>query len=275
MNDHILLHVDGLTDVGNRRQNNEDAWWAGRPGGEHRYMNAGNAPLRLDPHAGPVLLLVSDGVGGASAGEVASRMGVTLIADALAHSAAALTDAGSMRKAIRSALDSAHAAILAKAAEPGCDGMGATLSLLCFIGDERACWAQAGDSRIYAWRGGRLRQISQDHSLVGRMRQRGEITEAEARRHPLRNQIDLSLGDTLNPFEPDSGVEDVEPGDVFLLCSDGLSDGLWDREIEETLAAVRAPEQVRPAVRRLVSGANDASGRDNITAVIALAGGAP
>lgn len=269
-----LLHIDGLTDIGNRRQNNEDAWWAGRPGGEHRVMEAGVAPLRLDPTEGPVVVLVSDGVGGASAGEVASSMAVSLVADSLRQKAEALKKAETAGPALVRAMRDAHVAILEKSDEPGFDGMGATLSVLCFTGDGAACWAQAGDSRIYVVRAGRLRQISRDHSPVGRLRQQGQITEAEARKHPSRNQIDLSMGDRLNAFEPDTGVEEVHVGDVFLLCSDGLSDGLWDREIEHALLALRSPEEVRATVQGLIKGAKQASGRDNITAVVTLAGSA-
>jgi PPM family protein phosphatase len=106
---------------------------------------------------------------------------------------------------------------------------------------------------------------------VGRMRQEGRITEEEARRHPQRNQIDQSLGDPTSAFRPDTGWEKVHPGDVFLVCSDGLSDGLWDREIERILDGVRRAANVRPAVQALVTGARQGSGRDNITAVVALA----
>ena len=241
-------------------------------GGEHYFMKPGPAPLRVNLEAGgpQALLLVSDGVGGANAGEVASQMAVNLISGGLSRARDTLVEARTAREAILAALHAANTAIMAKAAEPEFDGMGATLSLLCFAGKTEACWGQAGDSRIYVCCQGRLRQISRDHSPVGRLRQEGKISEAEARHHPLRNQIDQSLGDPSNLFQPDSGIEHIHPGDVFLLCSDGLSDGLWDREIEEVLAGVHVPADVRPAVQRLVGGAKKASGRDNITAVLAL-----
>lgn len=275
MDDPTLLHIDGLTDIGNRRANNEDAWWAGRPGGEHRLMDPGAGPMRFNAADGPVLLLVSDGVGGASAGEVASQMAVSLVAEALRQETDALKAAATAGAALVRAMRGAHQAILAKADEPGFDGMGATLSALVFTTDGRASWAQAGDSRIYCFRAGRLRQVSRDHSPVGRLRQTGRLTEAEARRHPSRNQIDLSMGDRLNAFEPDSGVEEAHDGDIFLLCSDGLSDGLWDHEIERMLAALKRPDDLRTMVRGLVESAKQASGRDNITAVAAFVGPAP
>ena len=272
MDSQLPLYFDGLTDIGVRRLNNEDAWWIGQLGREHSFMEPGPAPLHVFLGAGgaSALLLVSDGVGGANAGEVASQMAVNSISSELSHALATLADARTARRAILAALHAANTAIKAKAAAPEFDGMGATLSLLCFAGNAEACWGQVGDSRIYVCREGRLRQISRDHSPVGRLRQEGKISEAEARHHPLRNQIDQSLGDPSNLFQPDSGIERIYPGDVYLLCSDGLSDGLWDREIEEILAEVHTMAHVRPAVQRLVGRAKQASGRDNITAVLAL-----
>jgi protein phosphatase len=202
-------------------------------------------------------------------------MAVSLVAEKLSARSTDLKGLDAARQALVSAMREAHHAILAKAEEPGFDGMGATLSALCFAGDGMASWAQAGDSRIYVFRDGKLRQISRDHSPVGRLKQSGKITEAEARKHPSRNQIDLSMGDRLNAFEPDAADEPVKRGDIFLLCSDGLSDGLWDKEIEEILATLTQPEQVRPTLHLLIDRAKKASGRDNITGVIALVGSRP
>ena len=272
MDSKLPLYFDGLTDIGVRRLNNEDAWWIGETGGTHCFMEPGSKPLHslLGTPGAAALLLVSDGVGGANAGEVASQLAVRSIAGELIHAPDALANGAKAREAILVALQGANAAILARAAAPGFEGMSATLSLLCLTGEAEACWAQVGDSRIYVCREGRLRQVSRDHSPVGRLRQDGKISEAEARRHPLRNHIDRSLGDPNSQFQIDSGIECIEPGDVYLLCSDGLSDGLWDREIEGILAEVHSPGDIRPAVQRLVGRAKQASGRDNITVVLAL-----
>jgi protein phosphatase len=272
MDPELALHFDGLTDIGVRRFNNEDAWWIGELGKSHCFMEPGPAALRasLGLEGSAALLLVSDGVGGANAGEVASQMAVNSISEELGRALPTLVDARTARRSVLASLHAANTAIKTKAAVPEFDGMGATLSMLCFAGKVEACWGQVGDSRIYVYREGRLRQISRDHSPVGRLRQEGKISEAEARHHPLRNQIDQSLGDPSNLFQPDSGIEKIRPGDVYLLCSDGLSDGLWDREIEEILAGVHTMADVRPAVQRLVGRAKQASGRDNITAVLAL-----
>jgi PPM family protein phosphatase len=275
MDPRNLICVDGATDVGNRRQNNEDAWWAGTLNEEHLFMSAGPKSLELSIAAAPVLLMVSDGVGGSNAGEVASSMGILAIAGELGRAAPTLASTQSAEAAIIGAIHFADAAVKAKATAPGFEGMGATLSMICFFGAGTALWGQAGDSRIYGCRDGKLRQISKDHSPVGRLRQSGQITEDEARRHPARNQIDQSLGNTETLFLPETGSEEVRDGDVFLVCSDGLSDGLWDHEIESVLAGIRLPGDVRGAVQRLVLSAKRASGRDNITVVVALIGSRP
>jgi len=260
------IWMDGLTDVGNIRANNEDSWWCGQMGGPFTTMEPALAPL-LWEGGNPALILVSDGVGGENAGEIASQMAVNRMVGELAREAAVFQDSGAA-KILLEAMTVTNAAILAKAADPGFEAMGATLSVLCLT-SQTAFWAQVGDSRIYLFRDKQLRQVSRDHSPVGRLRQKGQITEAEARRHRLRNQIDQSLGDPIGSFKAESGGEEIRPGDIFLLCSDGLSDGLWDAQIAQILGRIRRGEEVRPAVRQLVGQAKQASGRDNITAVIA------
>jgi len=265
MDPDLLVHLFGQTDVGNYRQTNEDAWWAGQLGGPAEPPSA-TATFRCT--AAPVLAIVSDGVGGANAGEVASQIAVTCIPGFLAAQRTALRCAGTARDTVRAALQAADAAIKAQAIRPAQSGMCATVSLLCLVGPGLAWWGQAGDSRLYRCRHGRLEQITRDHSPVGRMRCAGLITEEAARRHPQRNQIDQSLGDPLNAFSPEVASVDVQPLDVYLLCSDGLSDGLWDREIEQTLSRIQAASDVRPIAEHLVAAAKRASGRDNITVVV-------
>jgi protein phosphatase len=264
------LCLDGLTDIGNRRQNNEDAWWVGQLGESRPFIGPDDPPLLAQLALAPALMLVSDGVGGANAGEVASQMTAARISGEMSRQAAGLRDSNALLPIVRSVLEETNNLVTAKAAEPGFEGMGATLSLLCFADDGKACWAQVGDSRIYLLRHGKLRQISHDHSPIGRMRQSGKLTEAEARSHPLRNQIDQSLGDPNAQFAPDSGIEPFQTADVFLVCSDGLSDGLWDHELQEILSHLHQESDVRPTVQELISRAKLASGRDNITATIAF-----
>lgn len=269
------LCLDGLTDIGNRRQNNEDAWWVGQLGGPYMFMEPLAEPLRVQPVATPSLMLVSDGMGGANAGEVASQMASQRISAALTDRRDELQTRETALAAIRASLEEANTAIVERSREPGYDGMGATISLLCFANDTHVYWGNAGDSRIYRFQAGKLRQLSSDHSPIGRLRMSGKLSEAEARSHPLRHEIDQSLGDPEATFAPDLGCEAYAAGDVFLICSDGLSDGLWEAEIAAELAKVRSESDVRPTVQRLIGCAKAASGRDNITAVIAFVANAP
>lgn len=246
------------TDVGKRRSNNEDAFRAG--------LLAAATPLES------TLLVLSDGVGGANAGEVASRMaadgmhellGVQLTAPHPGTDRCQLLD-GAMREMDRRVRKASE--------EPGRSGMGATLSALWLAGDQ-AWWGQAGDSRIYRFRRGQLEQISRDHSPVGRLRASGKLTEEQARAHPMRNLIDQCLGGGGAPAEPETGQFTVQDGDVFLLCSDGLSDGLWDRDIAAGLKLVAAGQDPGAAAHQLVEQAKEASGKDNITAIVARVSG--
>ncbi len=265
-----IVHLFGLSDIGKHRQTNEDAWWAGQLAGRFCSSEKPGDATSFRCTDLPVVAMVSDGVGGANAGEVASQMAITGIPKFLATRQDALADAATAQATVREALLSAHGAIKVLSAQPSLNGMCTTVSVLCLAGGKLACWGQAGDSRIYFFRAGELTQITPDHSPVGRMRQNGWITEAEARCHPQRNQIDQSLGDPHNPFMPDLGVLEIQPADVFLICSDGLSDGLWEKDIAQALKRIRHPADVKPITQELVEAAKNASGRDNITAVLVL-----
>lgn len=205
------------------------------------------------------LAIVADGMGGAAAGEVASELAVTAIEGRIAAGEGPV-----------GATLAAHEAIVAAPAEGrGKAGMGSTVVVLrCDDGDYEIAWV--GDSRAYLLREGELRQLTRDHSLVQELVDRGEITPAEARRHPQRNIITQVLGGMgiVSPRpERVSGV--VEKGDVFLLCSDGLNGELDDDAIRSALNAAENPQQ---AAETLVHRALAAGGHDNITAVIVAVG---
>ena len=146
-----------------------------------------------------------------------------------------------------------------------CAGMGATLSL-CWFTPEWMYFAHIGDSRIY-YRptSGKMTQVTRDHSQVGWMRRNNKISEREARLHPARHSLQQALGAGHQFIDPHIGAVGFQPGDRFLICSDGVVDGLWDRQIEEMLAPEYAIETVAPA---LVDRALEISGRDNTTAVV-------
>ncbi len=145
-----------------------------------------------------------------------------------------------------------------------CAGMGATLSL-CWFTHERMYFGHIGDSRIYLRPAtGGLRQLTDDHSHVGWLRRSGTINEREARAHPRRHALQQALGAGHQFVEPQVGSVDCDSGDRFLICSDGLVDGLWDRRIDEVLSA--HPDS-RDIASLLVTEAVESSGRDNATAV--------
>jgi serine/threonine protein phosphatase PrpC len=147
-----------------------------------------------------------------------------------------------------------------------CAGMGATLSL-CWFTHGRMYFGHIGDSRIYRQpRGAPLQQLTDDHSHVGWLRRSGHINEREARSHPRRNALQQALGAGHQFLEPQVGSVDCNAGDRFLICSDGLVDGLWDSRIGEVLAA--PPPATREFAGMLVNEAVAASGRDNVTAVV-------
>jgi protein phosphatase len=146
--------------------------------------------------------------------------------------------------------------------------MGATLSL-CWFKPEWMYFAHIGDSRIYHLpRQGRLTQITHDHTHVGWLRRLGRLNEREARTHPRRNALAQSLGAGNQFVDPHIGAVSFGPGDRFLICSDGLVEGLWDRRIEELLRTAPSLGAEPSAVRLLVDESVRESGRDNTTGLI-------
>ncbi|OQA32626.1 MAG: putative protein phosphatase 2C-type [Betaproteobacteria bacterium ADurb.Bin341] len=251
----VSVLFGGHTDVGTRRSNNEDAYRT--------------ELLAKETSAPSALLVLSDGVGGANAGEVASRMVVDGVCEMLAKHVQAVPISVDRRLVLEDTMRELDRQVRVASEDPTRSGMGATVSIL-WVEAGQAWWGQAGDSRIYRLRKGVLEQVSHDHSPVGRLKAQGKLTEEQARVHPLRNLIDQCLGGGGAPAEPDVGHFAAEPGDVYLLCSDGLSDGLWDRDLAAGLRLVAAGKQTpEVAAVSLVNQAKEASGKDNITAIVA------
>ncbi len=212
--------------------------------------------------ARPGVLAVADGMGGALAGEVAAQMAV----EAVAELAAPVT-----ADDVRRALQEANRAIRRMASEdPDKAGMGTTLTAAMLAAD-RLDVVHVGDSRAYLWRDGELRQLTQDHSVVAELVRRGSLSAEDAEHHPHRNVITRALG-----AEPevvaDTVSEPLRDGDVVLLCSDGLSSYVPERDIAGVLAAAAS---LREAAEALVERANAAGGTDNVTVVLARAGPVP
>jgi protein phosphatase len=222
------------SDTGRRRRRNED-----------NYVVA------------PPLFAVADGMGGAQAGEVASQ---------LAASALEGGDSDGLggTKQIDSLIQEANRRIYNRASsDPTASGMGTTMTVALVEGMTVAI-GHVGDSRAYLVRGEQMEQLTEDHSLVNELLKTGKLSEQEAQVHPQRSVITRAVG-----TDPDVDVDgftiEAEDGDVFLICSDGLSDMIGDEEILELLHQNR--DDLDKAVKALVAAANRGGGEDNITAV--------
>lgn len=258
-----------MTHVGRFRRNNEDAFLAlNLDGHEVRFLGkTGHASLETSDF----IFAVSDGMGGAKSGEFASRIAVDritrLFPRAFRLSAAGM--ANNFSDLIAEFFSSAHHDLLKLGfSYEECAGMGATLSL-CWITREWMYFGHVGDSRIYYLpRDGKLTQLTHDHSHVGWLRRTGKLNEREARTHPGRNSLQQALGAGHQFVEPQIGAVGLQPGDQFLICSDGLIDGIWDRHLEELLRQPGSPDAPKSPAQRLVEESVQSSGRDNTTAVV-------
>ncbi len=222
------------------------------------------------------LFVVCDGMGGAAAGEVASRVAVDAVLKSLCGPrkvvAARDTDPGPLGDAtnsevsglLRDAVSDANHLVFSQAANDSrLHGMGTTLVALLAQG--RNVWvAHVGDSRCYRYRGGVLEQLTRDHSLVDEQVKLGQLTREEADRSPLRNVITRAVGSQRSVSTEISEIE-TEAGDLFLLCSDGLTRELADGRIQTLL---QETEDLDAICKHLIDAANDAGGRDNVTCVV-------
>lgn len=261
------LRWSALSDVGRFRKNNEDSFLALTfDARELRYLGKiGDGNLEQ----GDFVFAVSDGMGGAKSGEFASKIAVEKITRLLPKSyglSAQKFDAG-LPDVMRELFEQIHKAM----GEMGryyeeCAGMGATLSL-CWVMPEWVYFGHIGDSRIYYLpKNGPMVQVSHDHSYVGWLFREGKINEREARNHPQRHALNQALGGGQKNIDPQIGRIAWEKGDRFLICSDGVVDGLWDRKIEEMARATTADGELNAIA--LVKEAVADSGRDNTTALL-------
>src|SRR3954449_10872359 len=221
------------TDKGRQRDANEDSYLAESP-----------------------VFAVADGMGGAQAGEVASRLAAESF-DAIQRGTE------SPEAYLRAIAKTANARIHRLAeADTSRSGMGTTFTAALVEGDEVG-FAHVGDSRAYLWRDGELKLLTSDHSLVEELRRQGRLTDEQAEDHPQRSIITRALGPERD-VDVDTMTYRARPGDIYLLCSDGLTTMIK----EDRIAAILAESQaLSDAVDRLVAVANEAGGRDNITVV--------
>jgi serine/threonine protein phosphatase PrpC len=239
------IQLIGKTDVGLVRSNNEDCFIVNQPSG---------------------YCLVADGMGGAAAGETASRIFAQTAEEIFTDNAPAAEQ--EIIESVQSIFRQANDRILAHVAKwPEHQGMGCTAELLAFTGAGFVI-GHMGDSRTYRYRQGALKQLTKDHSLVQDQIDQGLITAEQARTHSMRNVILRAVGVRPSPAL-DTLRGPVYTGDLFLLCSDGLTDMVSDEEIDQVLAL---EGDLGLKTEHLVDMAKKAGGKDNITVVLAEIG---
>jgi len=237
----------GLTDVGQKRKNNEDAFFVDNDRG---------------------VFVVADGMGGHKGGEVASRTAIETVVRALTPDAIAKAESDSARdrvsQVVGDALAGANTQIRERAsADPALKGMGCTLSLMFCVGD-RAMVGHVGDTRIYRRRDGVVAQLTEDHTFVSELVRRGTVDPANVHRHPHGNVLTRAVGSRDN-LDVDTLLIDLRAGDRFLLCSDGLTKYV---ESDETLYEPLAVADFATIPEALVRWANESGGGDNVTVIV-------
>jgi len=235
----------GKSDVGKVRQGNEDSLFADQERG---------------------IFIVADGMGGHVAGEVASQIVAETVGPGVRRAVESGIRGADLERRSLELIEEANRAIIERAdAEPEKRGMGTTLTLLMVDDENGYVFNQVGDSRGYLLRDGALSQITCDHTVVQQQVDRGALTPEQARDHPLSHILTRALGTDVS-VQADAYEGSIQPGDLFLLCSDGLSGMLTDEAIQEILS--RSVSDLQEVADALIHAANAAGGMDNITAVL-------
>lgn len=261
----------GHTDPGRVRQNNEDAF-LGVAVDAHEVRHLGKiGEASID--VADFVFAVSDGMGGAAAGEFASKCAVekiTRMMPPLFKQRASGLSAG-FEDVLEELFAEIHKALLYLGSSyEECEGMGATLSL-CWFTPGWMHFGHVGDSRIYYLPAeGGIKQLTEDDTHVGWLQRKGEINEREAKNHPRRHLLQKSLGAGHQFVTPQVGAVGCSPGDRFLICSDGVTDGVYD---EQLLGILSDNSGVLSPAQHLVIEAIERSGRDNTTAIVVEIGG--
>lgn len=239
MPESITLEAAAVTDVGKVREHNEDAYGY--------CLDAG-------------VFVVCDGMGGAAAGEVASRLAV----DAVMERLCAASSPADRRRALERSIAAANRLVHTQGeGNVELRGMGTTLVAVA-IQERSALIGHVGDSRCYLFRSGRLRRETDDHSLVDEQVRLGHMSAADAERSPLKNVITRAIG-TQAAVEAEIAELPLESEDILLLCSDGLTREVPEARIAAVLAGTAVLQQ---RCQQLVNAANDAGARDNVTAIL-------
>jgi protein phosphatase len=233
------LEFSAASDPGRVRTHNEDSF-------------------ALVPFSSGVLLAVADGVSGSQAGEVASAIATRTFRECLEPHQRETPESGPLRDALQAANERILTARQESARQAG---MGTTMTC-AWLSEQRLAFAHVGDSRLYLLRRGELNCVTHDHSVAQELMRQGTIPPSEAERHPQKHVLTRWLG--LEPFACDEGTLELEPGDVILLCTDGLVSALTEAEVAREMR-----DGFAGVALRLVEAANRAGGPDNITVVAA------
>jgi protein phosphatase len=256
------MAVGGATSRGRVRQRNED-----------RFLVQQMAWSDGDVTHEVALLVVADGMGGHQGGDKASSLAVRTMAATLGPVMVGMLqgpsrEAGAavLARHLERAFQEAHAAVCRRSeSDAACKGMGATAAAV-LVWDDQAFAGHVGDCRVYHLSGGQLRQVTRDHSLVARMVELGQLTEAEAKTHPSRNEVTQGLGKRVK-IEPSQHTLKLAPGDKVILACDGLGAHVEDAVLGETAAGWTGT--AAELARRLVEMANEGGGSDNCTVLVA------
>ena len=229
----MITRAAAVTDPGRTRRHNEDAYVIEPP-----------------------LFAIADGMGGAQAGEVASRLATAALKEAGANGGGEQRISDLIQEANRRVYDRSSS-------DPNTSGMGTTITV-ALVEDDYVAFGHVGDSRAYLIRNAQMEQLTEDHSLVNELLKTGKLSREEAETHPQRSVITRALG-----TDPDVDVDtfrvQAESGDLFLLCSDGLTDMVSEESILDVVERNR--DDIDGALRALVKAANRGGGQDNITVV--------
>jgi len=254
-----LIHSFGRTDLGRVRKSNQDHFLIAELARTLKvYQTSLTQPEIQYGNRRGHLFLIADGMGGHQGGEVASALTVATVEQFM-------LDVFRRAEDFETALKQAHSRIIEEAANhPEVSGMGTTLTM-AISNNWKVHVVHAGDSRCYLFRGGKLRQLTTDHTIVGELVRRGLLEPENAAHHMYRHVVTNVVGGSKNSIQVDVQEVDLQPEDVVLLCTDGLTNMLSDERIAVTLQTKPDP---RMACDSLVDEALKEGGRDNITAIV-------
>jgi protein phosphatase len=209
--------------------------------------------------------MVADGMGGHAAGEIASDICTKTVAGYLKNA----HQSSNWQEVLKTAVLTANNIIWQAAHDrPEYLGMGTTLTAI-YIDGNNVFWAHVGDSRLYFIEGSKMRQVTEDHSVVWELMKNGAITSAEAKVHSKRNMLTRAVG-TEKELKVDTGIINWQKGDRLLLCSDGLTNMISEDEILKAISSDKEPQNAELIVNELIEKANAEGGADNITAILIM-----